>query len=373
VAALYGKANKDFASLADLFHASDLFKYQQAFMNTQLEIDHHPAQPPPHLHTQAPRRVQFNWLLWRFFTELVRLPWMHLRFGLTLAYVFFISFALFPTTRNLNSAGAVQSLSVSMKWLLITLCSLNAQQSKLVWVQRAGLLKREVKLGLYKSWVFALACLVGEYAYLVAQVCLYASIFFFTNGLQELPWWLFLYFVLVLLLAESICTHVSMLLVATFDSYGMDSVGSVLSLFSLFAGTQIPGSKIPNWLLGLYYISPFRWTMEAVVSTQAEYITTVFCNPFGNLTTKATFFQCPLGGANATLLSGEYAACCDAQTPASPVTVQQFVLNPVTGYWGAQPNGFQYSWAGYDVLYLGLFWVAVQVLFVIAVGMKVEA
>jgi len=365
------KAGQDgFVSHADIFAASKLCAASQRVIDDVLaqgaQGDDVECAVLPIDHNLG---TKFALLVARLTLEYWREPWMLHRLLYTVVIVLLNALALVRQTTALNSAAAVGSLVVAMKVCVSFLAQLNGPFAALMWLMRQPVLHREVGMSMYPPWLFALASLVAEWPFLVVQAMLGVVCFYFLVGLELTPSWVGVYFVAQFTLNLFFFTFLGPMLVSWFDAAGYDCTGPLLAFLAMFSGTMIPGNAVPPWMLSMYYISPFQWTMEGLIGTQAEFNAQVFCNPFGNLTqfTVAPPKRCPGSeSANPTEVAMGVWACCQPSS-SMPVTVREYILNPVTGQWGTQPHGYQFDWWPYDLVYLACVVVAVQAAFVAGV------
>lgn len=152
----------------------------------------------------------------------------------------------------------------------------------------------------------------------------------------------------------------------------------VLQLSLLFSGVSVPGNQLDSWLLGFYYISPARWALEGLISTQFQNYNDVMCYPVGIVTTYAV-------GASPKFCTGtstppfylpdvNVTACCNPST-SLPISARNYVLygqtysnngtNVTIPAFLGGPNGFQFAFRyvcvrggvlmmQYDLLYVAM-------------------
>jgi len=133
----------------------------------------------------------------------------------------------------------------------------------------------------------------------------------------------------------------------------------MIQLVVMFSGISIPGPNLPSWLIFAYYLSPARWTMEGLVTTQFDAYTAVACIPTGTPLTwvngSAPQFCSGVAPdqqpASAYLTDVQVNARCCAPTTGCPMSARSYVLTGATcpngevvpAFLGGN-NGYQSSW-----------------------------
>jgi len=142
---------------------------------------------------------------------------------------------------------------------------------------------REKAAGMYSSIPYALAQVLIEIPYVLAQATMYGLI---TYSMLQFQWtaakffWYF-YFLFISLL---IYTFYGMMMVAITPNFILASIVSAFfyTLFNLFTGFLIPRPSIPPWWIWYYWFCPLAWTIYGLVASQ-----------FGDYTTKLTIVGAP--------------------------------------------------------------------------------
>jgi len=141
--------------------------------------------------------------------------------------------------------------------------------------------------------------------------------------------------------------------------------------------------SLPDFALFLYDLSPTKWAVEALVTSQFSVYTDVLCNPFGdvvefpfpsspNATTEAAS-GCATPVLN--LDDVDVAACCTV-SGARPISSRAYVLTgytyangvAVVGLWGG-PNGYSAAQLPWDFV-MAAVWLAVVVAGAVALASR---
>jgi ABC-type multidrug transport system permease subunit len=128
---------------------------------------------------------------------------------------------------------------------------------------------REKAAGMYSAIPYALAQILIEIPYVLAQASLYALIVYSMIGFEwtvaKFFWFLFvLYFSLI-----SFTFYGMMMVALTPNSQLAQIVASFFySLFNLFSGFLIAKPLIPAWWIWYYWICPVAWTLYGLVISQ---------------------------------------------------------------------------------------------------------
>ncbi|XP_058191657.1 pleiotropic drug resistance protein 3-like isoform X2 [Rhododendron vialii] len=132
-----------------------------------------------------------------------------------------------------------------------------------------SVLYRERFAGMYGSWAYALAQVMIEVPYVLAQAIVFSIITYPMIGYYWSAYKVFWYF--YAMFCTLLCyTYVGMLLVAMTPSFPMAaSLQSVFYImFNLFSGFLIPRPQIPKWWIWMYYLTPTSWTLKGILTSQ---------------------------------------------------------------------------------------------------------
>jgi len=146
-----------------------------------------------------------------------------------------------------------------------------------------ALFYREKASRMYSPNIFALCYGWTEIPFIFVEIAIDVNIVYWMVGLNTDPIWTYPYFWFTVLLYTTIMTLLGQTYTFLLPNAAAAQVVSVMTtqLMALFAGTTVPGSQIPRWLIWLSYMSPQRWATEGVIVTQFQFDHTPFCNPSG--------------------------------------------------------------------------------------------
>ncbi|XAR52748.1 hypothetical protein NMG60_11020974 [Bertholletia excelsa] len=152
-------------------------------------------------------------------------------------------------------------------------------------------LYRERFAGMYEPWAYALAQIVIEVPYILAQTITFVIITYPMIGLYSAAYKVFWYFY-TMFCTLLYFTYFGMLLIAITPSFPVAAIlqSAFYSLFSLFCGFLVPWPQIPKWWIWMYYLSPTSWTLNGMLNSQYGDINTEII-VFGETKTVSAFLQ----------------------------------------------------------------------------------
>jgi ABC-type multidrug transport system permease subunit len=128
---------------------------------------------------------------------------------------------------------------------------------------------REKATGMYAPFPYALAQGLVEIPYILVQTVIYGSITYLMINFEKTAGKFFLYLIFMFL-TFTYCTFYGMMAIGLTPSQQLAAVVSsaFYSIWNLLAGFLIPKPKIPGWWIWFYYICPFAWTLNGIISSQ---------------------------------------------------------------------------------------------------------
>mmetsp|Transcript_7924 Transcript_7924/g.14521 ORF Transcript_7924/g.14521 Transcript_7924/m.14521 type:complete len:1594 (+) Transcript_7924:169-4950(+) len=267
--------------------------------------------------------------------------------------------------RDVQNASTIQSRVAVINIVVTIIGNYNIFVIVPFLFSQKALFYRERSSQMYSTWAYTLAGNIIEDPYIFIEVALAVLGFYFLAGLILDPVWIFFYYFLITWLYAMLMTFMGMLFAAVSPTAGAAQLLVTLAsqLFGLFSGIGVLPSVIPDWLIWLYYISPQRWTMEALLTSQFNYMYNPICNPNGIpqiLGATGVQSDCNPGSEiwNVTSEHGDRVFFCCPEGNQG-MTARDYVLGPL--FLGGK-NGFFYSNIWYDVLYLVLVTLACRIL-----------
>ncbi|KAI8531763.1 hypothetical protein RHMOL_Rhmol11G0160900 [Rhododendron molle] len=132
-----------------------------------------------------------------------------------------------------------------------------------------SVLYRERFAGMYGSWAYALAQVMIEVPYLLAQAIVFAIITYPMVGYYwstlKVLWYFYAIFCTLLYFS-----YLGMLIGAMTPSLPVASMLQSLfyMIFYLFTGLLIPKPQIPKWWVWMHYLTPTSWTLMGMLTSQ---------------------------------------------------------------------------------------------------------
>ncbi|KAJ0734531.1 putative ABC-type sulfate transporter [Helianthus annuus] len=235
-ASMEAKLGVDFGQI---YSTSTLYESNKELVNTL-------SKPPAgskdlYFPTRFPQNGwgQFKACLWKQHLSYWRSPSYNLMRSLHMLFASLIFGLLFWNQgRNIHNQQSLFNVLGSMSTAVI-FCGINNASSAIPYVSMERIvLYRERFSGMYASWAYALA---QVFCYFYAFLC---SLMYFN--------------------------YLGMLLVAVTPSFPVAAIlqSAFYTIFNLFAGFLIPKTKIPNWWIWLYYLTPTSWSLNAMFTSQ---------------------------------------------------------------------------------------------------------
>uniref|UniRef100_A0A7S2SDN1 ABC transporter domain-containing protein n=1 Tax=Mucochytrium quahogii TaxID=96639 RepID=A0A7S2SDN1_9STRA len=225
-----------------------------------------------------------------------------------------------------------------------------------------ALFYRERSSRMYSTWAYSVADNFVEDPYILGQVFMAVVCFYFLAGLVLTPVWVFFYYFFLTWLFAMVMTFLGMFFAAIAPNAATAQVLGTLAsqILGLFSGSSILPKFIPDWLIWLYYISPQRWVLEGLITTQFNFLYDPVCIPNGAPLMKASGNATCADGSplqNIINMNGDQEFfCCSAGN--TGMTARDYVLGAT--FLGG-PNGYSYSNMWYDVVFLASVTVACRV------------
>jgi len=322
--------------------------------------------------------TQFNWLMTRNLREYWRTPsYSLLRWVVMVIFALITGFTFFQ--QQMGTAAGTQSRVAVINLMLLLTGSYNSATIVPFAFSRKALFYREKASSMYAPFIYGMSLQFVEDPYILVEVILTVVIFYFLIGMAMTAG-AFFYYLFMMFFLVSFSTYMGLMFSQALGSQGAATLlaNLVTQLFALFSGVALPGNVMPAWLLGGYYISPFRWAMEGLLASQFTAYTQVICNTAGQV---YTWKNGTAPDPNCAVLNGqpfafylsdmEINACCDV-APNRPISAYAYVFTGyhysdgfVTPPWLGGPNGYRADWQGYDYLYVIMAGLVVRIIAVI--------
>nr|XP_017241624.1 PREDICTED: pleiotropic drug resistance protein 3-like isoform X1 [Daucus carota subsp. sativus] len=149
-------------------------------------------------------------------------------------------------------------------------CGINNASSVLPYIStERNVFYREKFAGMYAPWAYALAQVIIEVPYLLAQSIAYVLITYpmigYSWNAYKVFWYFYSMFCTLLYF-----TYMGMMIVSFTPTYPVAAIlqSSFYTMFNLFSGFIIPQPKIPKWWLWFYYLIPTSWTLNGMLTSQ---------------------------------------------------------------------------------------------------------
>jgi len=290
---------------------------------------------------QAPSRTQFSEVLHRTVIQYWRSP----SFSFSRLFViFFVSgiVALIFQQQEYKNAAAVQSRCSVIAFMVMLGGIYNLYTMIPFFTSQRAVFYRERSAGMYSDAAYVFSTWV-EIPYLLLETMLGVNTMYWLIGFNEDTMWPWVYYQACYFLYLCLQTFMGMVLSALMPNVMASQLIAALfiNICSLFAGTSVPASKIPDYYKELYWFSPQKWAQEGVITTQFHNDKTIMCNPQGEL----------CGAACADLLYG-------ADTCTKDGTVTGLVTGKAVevGEWVLKEflDGYEYDLRFYDLMVLAI-------------------
>ncbi|KAL4352228.1 hypothetical protein GQ457_06G011560 [Hibiscus cannabinus] len=257
----------------------DFFEhYKSSSLNQQNQaLVHELSEPAPganDLHfitqySQTPWR-QFKCCLWKQFKTYWRTPEYNLvRLGFTLVAALFIGSIFWRVGTRMKDATELTVILGAMFIAAMFLGSNNCQTVQPIVAIERTIFYRERAAGMYSALPYALAQVIIEIPFVLAQSLYYTLIVYamikFKWTAKKFFWAFFVNFSTFLYF-----TYYGMMAVAISPNVQVAAIlaASFYTLFNLFSGFYIPRPRIPPWWVWYYWICPTAWTMYGLITSQ---------------------------------------------------------------------------------------------------------
>jgi ABC-type multidrug transport system permease subunit len=229
----------------------------------------------------APAKVQYSEVLYRTIIQYWRSP----SFSFSRLFViFFVSglVALIFEQQDYKNAAAVQSRCSVIAFMVMLGGIYNLYTMIPFFTSQRAVFYRERSAGMYNNAAYVFSTWV-EIPYLALETLLGVNTMYWLIGFRDdtmFPW---VYYNLCYFLYLALQTFMGMVLSALMPNVMASQLIAALfiNICSLFAGTSVPPSKIPDYYKFLYWFSPQKWAQEGVLTTQFHGDDTIMCNPQG--------------------------------------------------------------------------------------------
>ncbi|KAL6964593.1 drug-responsive transcription factor pdr3 [Sarracenia purpurea var. burkii] len=255
---------------AQIYKNSVLYQNNKALVNTL-------STPPSgskelYFATQFPQNGwgQFKSCLWKQYLSYWRSPSYNLMrsmYALIASLIFGVLY--WDQGRKINNQQSLFTVLGSIFAAAIFM-GINNSSSVLSYVStERTVMYRERFAGMYGSWAYALAQVVIEVPYLLAQAITFVVITYPMIGYYWSAHKVFWYFY-GMLCTLLYFTYLGMLLVAITPSYPVAAImqSTFYTMLNLFAGFLIPQPQIPKWWIWMYYLTPTSWTLNGMLTSQ---------------------------------------------------------------------------------------------------------
>ncbi|XP_030457252.1 pleiotropic drug resistance protein 3-like isoform X2 [Syzygium oleosum] len=235
---------------------------------------------------------QFKSCLWKQCLSYWRSPHYNLmRILYTIAASFFFGLLFWNQGKKPNNQQNLFSVFGSM-YVAVIFLGINNCSSVLQYIaMERTVMYRERFAGMYSSWAFALAQVVVEIPYILAQaipfvIITYPMIGYFGSA-DKIFWYFHVMFCSLLSY-----NYLGLLLVSLTPNFMVAAIlqSAFYANFNLFAGFLIPKPRIPKWWIWLYYVCPTSWALNGMLSSQYGDIDKEI-EAFGETKTVAAFLK----------------------------------------------------------------------------------
>lgn len=213
------------------------------------------------LSAAAPTNVMFSAILNREFTLLTRSTGPIIS---RLANGIFLSFIYGGLYFNVPHDDFFMRLSAFM--ITITQLAFSSLISLASIVEQNINIKRDAGNNLYPTWAFVLSSLLRSLPLTMAEVTIFGVILYFMIGNIPLVSRFFIYYAIIAIqsIQLDILFKVLASLCGTVEEASTFSQ-TFVSLASLLSGFFITKSSLPDFMIEFYWVSPFSWSVRALV------------------------------------------------------------------------------------------------------------
>jgi ABC-type multidrug transport system ATPase subunit/ABC-type multidrug transport system permease subunit len=136
-------------------------------------------------------------------------------------------------------------------------------------IDSKNVVQKQYGYGLFPLSTYLLAVVICHMPLVILETIIFGSVIYWLSGLATNAG-VFLFFLLVVF-----CTGLAMSTWFRFLAYSSPNMesgqllaGPSTAIFMLFSGFLITYSNIPNWLIWLYWLSPFSWALRSLMQNE---------------------------------------------------------------------------------------------------------
>ncbi|KAJ6842230.1 ABC transporter G family member 42-like [Iris pallida] len=255
---------------AEYYKSSPLYQHNKALVNEMRK----PAPGTSDLH--FPTRYsqssynQFRACLWKQWWTYWRSPDYNLvRFFFTLFTALLLGTIFWKIGHKREDANdlriVIGSMYTAVLFVGITNCG---TVQPIISIERT-VFYRERAAGMYSALPYAIAQVIVEVPYVLAQGLYFSLIIY---SMMSFQWTAakFLWFFFISFFSFLYFTYYGMMTVSISPNHQVAAIlaATFYSLFNLFSGFYIPRPKIPKWWVWYYWICPVSWTVYGLIVTQ---------------------------------------------------------------------------------------------------------
>ncbi|KAJ8510203.1 hypothetical protein OPV22_000637 [Ensete ventricosum] len=213
---------------------------------------------------------QFEACLWKQWWTYWRSPDYNLvRFFFTLVTALLLGSIFWRIGEERGSATSLR-IVIGAMYAAVMFVGVNncATVQPLVAIERT-VFYRERAAGMYSAVPYALAQVLVEIPYVIAQAVYYSVIVY---AMMSFQWTAakFFWFFFISLFSFLYFTYYGMMTVSLSPNHQVAAIfaATFYSVFNLFSGFFIPRPRIPGWWVWYYWICPLQWTVYGLIVTQ---------------------------------------------------------------------------------------------------------
>lgn len=255
---------------AEYYKSSPLYQHNKALVNEMRK----PAPGTSDLH--FPTRYfqssynQFRACLWKQWWTYWRSPDYNLvRFFFTLFTALLLGTIFWKIGHKREDANDLRIVIGSMYTAVLFVGITNCGTVQPVISIERTVFYRERAAGMYSALPYAIAQVVVEVPYVLAQGLYFSLVIY---SMMSFQWTAakFLWFFFISFFSFLYFTYYGMMTVSISPNHQVAAIlaATFYSLFNLFSGFYIPRPKIPKWWVWYYWICPVSWTVYGLIVTQ---------------------------------------------------------------------------------------------------------
>jgi ABC-type multidrug transport system ATPase subunit len=135
--------------------------------------------------------------------------------------------------------------------------------------QAVLVIKKQLAARFYPAWTYSVAALIMSVPMAFVDATVYSLFLYFMTNSYAKPAQFFTFWVLCLMCSLQLSTWFRFLATACGDEATAQSFsGSSTGVFSVFGGLFVSRSNIPDFMVWLYWISPFSWIVRALSNNE---------------------------------------------------------------------------------------------------------